>query len=571
MNTSITPLDLDEEKRLNALRGYQILDSAPEQEYDDIARLIASICDTPIALVSLVDDCRQWFKAVLGLEVKQMPRDIAFCAHAIQHSEMMIVKDATKDARFHDNPLVTGPPCIRFYTGMPLKTPEGHILGTLCVIDYKARNLNPEQIFALQTLARQVVNQLELKRHIHLLDQNLKEIRQAKEELLEAKKEAERANKMKGQFLAVMSHEIRTPLYGIMGTADLLKETSLNAEQSHYLASLKSSGAMLSHLLDGVLDISKLEAGKVVLENTPFNVALTMQEVVDLFLAQARIKKLQIKLTIGENVPALIKGDMVRLKQVLCNLVNNAVKFTHEGQVNLRVERINNSKAPTLKLSIIDTGTGIAAEAQKQIFESFNQAEVGTHRAYGGTGLGTSIAKELVGLMGGEIGVVSPYKENDGIKGGAGSNFWFTIPVQEVKEHEILPQVAPHLKLSVEEAGEISILVAEDNSIGQLIMKNFLTKFGFQVDVVENGQIAVEMANKKEYGLIFMDTNMPVMNGLDAAKLIRRDRGISFPIISLTANVYEVDKQKSMEVGMNDILSKPFDKTQLIQVLNKYL
>lgn len=204
MNTSITPLDLDEEKRLNALRGYQILDSAPEQEYDDIARLIASICDTPIALVSLVDDCRQWFKAVLGLEVKQMPRDIAFCAHAIQHSEMMIVKDATKDARFHDNPLVTGPPCIRFYAGMPLKTPEGYILGTLCVIDYKARNLNPEQIFALQILARQVVNQLELKRHIHLLDQNLKEIRQAKEELLEAKKEAERANKMKGQFLAVM-------------------------------------------------------------------------------------------------------------------------------------------------------------------------------------------------------------------------------------------------------------------------------------------------------------------------------------------------------------------------------
>ena len=322
------PLHPRERERLAALRGSRLLDTGPEQSFDDLVAIAASITKCPISLVSLVDHERQWFKARVGLDATETPRDIAFCAHAILGAgDIFEVPDATRDERFHDNPLVTGDPTVRFYAGVPLLMGDSIPLGTLCVIDRVPRHLTDEQRDLLRRLGRQVVSQIYMR-------------------------EAVRA---KSDFLATMSHEIRTPMNGIIGMAGLLADTQLDSKQRDYIDTVRECSDGLLLLINDILDFSKIESGHIDLEHAAVDVMQAAEEAISLVAERAQAKQLDLAVRIDPRAPTTVQGDPGRIRQVLVNLLGNAVKFTERGSVTLLVE----PEADQLHFSVRDTGIGM--------------------------------------------------------------------------------------------------------------------------------------------------------------------------------------------------------------------
>lgn len=670
---------------------YQILDTLAEQEFDDLTVLASQICQVPIALITLVDEERQWFKSKVGLQAEETPRDFAFCAHAILDTIPLIVPDASNDNRFSDNPLVTSSPNIRFYAGAPLTTDSGLNIGTLCVIDTVPRKLSEVQISSLNALARQVMAQMELRKNNLQLQSKLIEMKELKEnfsnlidhmneivfeidtngrwiflnsawsditgfshsesinhrisefihpldrlsslekfrpllegkkdtcrhemrflcktgetrwfeacarvrtdkstnkqkiigtllditkhkefegELITAREEAIISNQTKTAFLANMSHEIRTPMNGIIAMTSLLIDSKLNGEQFEYAKTIKHSADALLELINDILDFSKIDAGKLDLENMPFDLSNLLTQTIDVLKHSATKNHTRLILNYDKDIPEVVSGDPHRLRQIFTNIIGNAIKFTSNGHVEVRAKLLSRSANHyDVEFAITDTGIGISKEALKNIFDSFSQADNSMTRKYGGTGLGLSITERLVRLMKGKISVQSDL--------GQGSTFTVQVhlgnPTEEIKQ-KFLSEKRTELKVEaknkkVTKSGRL--LIAEDNMINQKVFLGLLQGTNYQIDIVDNGIKALEAVKNNKYDLILMDCQMPEMDGYEATlQLKKQTPPFTTPIIAVTANAMKNEKDRCFDVGMSDYISKPISGPRLIETIEKWL
>ena len=379
-------------------------------------------------------------------------------------------------------------------------------------------------------------------------------------ELQKAKFEAEKANRSKSEFLANMSHEIRTPLNGIMGFVDLLHKDERDKKKQERLKIIKDSSHTLIDILNDILDFSKIETGKLLIEKTKVNILDIFSQTVNLFTEKAKEKNIRIKLSLDDRIPKFIFGDSTRIKQIISNLLSNALKFSNENsEIKVSVSYLNDTNEAYCEIQ--DTGIGITPDRIDTIFEAFEQEDSSTTRKYGGTGLGLSIVKLLIKLMDGEIGVTSEL--------GRGSKFYFTLPILEASEDVQADDATTVNK----EALSGYALIVEDNKTNQMLMSALLEDFGLDYDIANDGLEAVEKVKSNDYyDLILMDENMPNMNGIEASKIIRQlERAKEIVIIAVTANALKGDREKFLENGMNDYISKPIDADKLERVLRKYL
>jgi len=401
------------------------------------------------------------------------------------------------------------------------------------------------------------------------LSENLSYLVKVNKELAEAKRVAEESVHAKEEFMANMSHEIRTPMNAIIGFTSLLLKSEITEEQQRFLESIQVSGENLLVIINDILDFSKIEAGKMNINEIEFSFEKTLNNVIDLEINFAREQNLFLKLEISEFVPKVIIGDSVRINQILLNLVSNALKFTHKGGVTIRVDNIGKEGDKELILIICeDTGIGISDEKLSTIFESFTQAKGNTTRKYGGTGLGLTIVKKLVDLMGGDISVESVF--------GKGSRFIVKLPLKEsnseLEEEDPIVLDAEKVDLT-----GTNILLAEDNPMNQILAKRVVMSFGANPTVAENGQVALDCLREKDYDIILMDIMMPEMDGLEATRVIRTEfegRKKNVPILAMTAFVFtKGDDQKYLDAGMNDFILKPFNpdnlKLKIANLINK--
>lgn len=678
---SAPPLAENEADRIAALHSLHLLDTAPEERFDRITRLATRVFDVPIALVSLVDRNRQWYKSCQGLTQSETPRNVSFCAHAILDEDTFVVPDARQDPRFADNPSVAGAPHIRFYAGQPLNGPEGHKIGTLCIIDRKPRRLSAADRDALRdlaALAEAELNHVELNQalamrrdsetrvravmdHVadalitfdqagrvesvnlaaqrmfgyhageivgqpvtllvpeschdrfnkllsnatqpddqSLLDMQQEEVllckdgtqrvveyvisavrlgeqnlfiavvrdiserKRAEEVMALARDQALEASRLKSEFLASMSHEIRTPMNGIIGMTDILLDTHLDDEQREFATIVRDSGHALLTIINDILDFSKIEAGKLVLDRVDFDLRPVVEGVAEILAGKAREKGLILMTYVAPEIPAL-QGDPGRLRQILLNLVGNAIKFTERGEVVVRatLEQADEEDL-CVRFTVRDTGIGLTEAGRRRLFQPFMQADSSTTRRHGGTGLGLVISKQLVELMEGTIGVESV--------AGAGSTFWFSARFD--------PAAAP---VTVNPGAVLSelhnrrVLVVDDSQSSRDVLHRYVTSVGMRDEGVDGGAEALAALRQAAvagapFDLAIVDLSMPDMDGFALARAIQRDPAIAETVlILLTAFDERGQGEQALLAGFAAYLTKPLKQTHLLDAMARVL
>jgi PAS domain S-box-containing protein len=424
------------------------------------------------------------------------------------------------------------------FNGSVFKDDEGNVLGVVIV----ARDITEQKRIETELIEAKVFAELAT---------GIAEDAKSKAE--SATLIAESAVKAKQQFLSNMSHEIRTPMNAIIGFTKVVLKTELTAKQKEYLTAIKMSGDALIVLINDILDLAKVDSGKMKFEQIPFKMALSISAMLHLFETKIQEKNLLLIKEYDNKIPEVLIGDPVRLHQIILNLVSNAVKFTTKGKITVSVRLLSeDAEKTTIEFAVTDTGIGIAENRMGNIFENFQQATSDTARLYGGTGLGLSIVKQLVEPQGGTICVKSEMN--------VGSTFSFVLPFQKTNADAELETEIVELDTEIK---NIKVLVVEDIALNQLLMKTLLDDFGFERDIATNGKIAIEKLKEKSYDIILMDLQMPEMNGFEATEYIRNKMNSEIPIIALTADVTTVDLAKCKAVGMNDYIAKPVDERLL--------
>ena len=533
------PLPDNEDERLAELLSYDVLDTEAEQLFDDLTTLASQICDTPIALISLIDPDRQWFKSRVGLDAEETSREIAFCSHAILQDDVFEIPNASLDPRFHDNPLVTGAPDIRFYAGAPLVSPSGHAIGTLCTIDRKPRKLTESQKASLQTLSKSVVAHLELKRK---------------------NRELERTSQFRSDFLSYVSHEIRTPLNAINTFSRLLEgeaqKLKLPESFTTPLSHVTQSGERLLEIVNSVLDIKQIEAGKMRVMPRAVSTHDFFTHLFSLTKIRAEDGGITFTSTIDSSVPDTLFFDDTKFGQVSLNLLSNAIKFTNPGKsVNAQVKYKNDK----LIFNVIDQGIGISEEDQKLLFTPFERME-NAHQI-SGTGLGLNISKRLIELMDGTIKVSSKVNE--------GTRISVTLPSDVLTANEFANAQPQSFVAQINIDKSAKVLVVEDHYINQVVIQTLFEKLGVAHAIVSTGEEGVKYVNANPVDLVLMDLNLPGIQGDEATAQIKSIKP-ELPVIALTADA--ITKPASLyEKGLDDVLTKPVDSNELVRVLNQFL
>ncbi|MBE0443010.1 GAF domain-containing hybrid sensor histidine kinase/response regulator [Psychrobacter sp. AOP29-E1-7] len=586
------PVAADEEERIHKLRKYQVLNDDDDPAFRRLVELVKLFFDMPIVTITFMDDNTQYLKSAKGLgSICRTTREVAICNYTVLSDEVFMIPDLSIDSRFSRNPLVTEDPYVHFYAGAPIMIYEdnkSYRLGSLCVMDTQPNyEFDEQKAKILSQFATMTADALRLR---------------------DKQRDAKHANKMKSSFLANMSHEIRTPMNGIIGMVEMLSETKLSIEQQEYVDNIKVSNEHLMAIINGILDLSKVESGKMTIDAIPINLSGLCNEVVSLFAVRARQRGLVLDYHYTESLSPYVKGDPVRLKQIIANLVNNAIKFTREGgRVSIDVKHVfscqhegleaysadnyhlqdattNNAndntihdatakcdrdKVMTLCIEITDTGVGIKAESLDAIFDAYDQANKFTHRLYGGTGLGLSVCKSLVNLMGGYIDVDSEV--------GVGTTFRVLLPLPAIDENQYEAwqdeNDATVIDSNHERAGHI--LLVEDDNVNAIIAKKALKKSGHTVTHVADGQQAIEIfaRSPERYDVILMDHHMPILDGVQATIKLHElyDPQSLPPIIALTANAMDGEREKYLKIGMQDYCTKPFKQEQLNALVQYWL
>ena len=555
------------------------------EKWQNTVDLIAKTLDVPAGLIMRVS--AEEIEVLVASETEGNPYEPTekadlntglYCETVMSTRSQLYIKNALEDDDWKNNPDIKLN--MIFYYGLPLVWPDGSIFGTFCVLDDKRRSFSK----LYQDLLRQFKDMIEADFQLIVKALELKEYQEHLEEVIEklddSQKKTKAANQAKSNFLANMSHEIRTPLSAIIGMTSLVMDTELNPEQQHYLNNIKNSSDSLLGLLNDILDFSKIEAGQLLIEKHDFNLLSTLDNVYSMMAFSAKEKGLELTLEKdAPELPSFVKGDELRLRQILVNLIANSVKFTEKGSVKIRV--VSEKKEDNwleLHFMVIDTGIGIPADKQETIFSSFSQAESSITRNFGGTGLGLTICKQLLGLMGGEIWLESNVNQ--------GTTFHFTVVLEQSIEKKILQQGDTNT-LQIK---NLAILLAEDDYINCVIARHVLEKEGHLVVTAQNGLEALEILVSQDFDLILMDVQMPVLDGLTATtiirasendsdlsqftlpsslpeKLVQQCKGRHIPIVAITANAMDDNKKDCLASGMDNYLTKPFKLAQVREVI----
>jgi len=541
---------------MDLLRELKVLDAPAEEVFDNLTRLAIDLFGVPVALISIVDfeNDRQFFKSSCGLAepwsvCRETPLSHSFCRHVVTNDRPLVISNARQDPVVKDNEAIETLGVIA-YMGVPIHGPDAKAVGALCVIDEQPREWTEAELANLQRLAGAVTDQIKLRAARRCADRKAHE--------------AEAANRAKTSFLATMSHEIRTPLNGVIGMASALEKTPLTEEQRGMLDVISNAGTHLGHLVDGVLDLARIESDSIEMQSDLFEGGNLLREVCAMMRANAEAKSLRLMVDIASSVDAALRGDPVRVRQVVMNLISNALKFTDAGVITLQADVEDGGNGDrVLAISVTDTGPGVPDDQKSRIFERYGQGSHTEGMERGGVGLGLAISRAICGLHGGDLTV--------GDAPGGGAVFTASFAVGRRVAETAAPDPGQDHPEGSPAQPALTLLVAEDNLMNRKVLEALLGTFPVTVVFAADGREALDLLQRETFDGALIDINMPVMNGIECVRAYRRHEAETgrpaLPLIAFSANVMAEQVAGYLRDGFDHHLPKPIDTQGLADCL----